>query len=304
MNEYTVFFFSWMLLAIAPSFAEDRPSPEVCSDLVTTNMDNKDVENFCEVLASTMQPNQLSLEMVQDENTCIAQAKWLGMPLTNSDVLKCLNLKLKWESDKEIDIAPNSLKATVTSNAKLTLAITNSEGTNQTMEQNCKKTLSLNGLQILLSDTFDSLKSGEEETEENESEENDASAELPRFAYCEWSFADQDGEELGIEEITAHGFKIDFEENESDIDCGKNGTNKYDCTHEMDESGHSVTLAIIDETGGVKKTSTCKIPSLEEFGQGYQEMQDYRQQMRGRPVMPPRPIRLNFGGPILSPGVF
>ena len=293
------------IISVPPPSDSETISREGCwNNLQIDRNIYRDIPYFCQSLAPLLRLEQFSLKMDRDGDTCNAQVKWMDIPLSSSNLQECLNLKLEWTSpEREISTNGDSLKATTTSPATLTLSFENFRGETQKMKQDCNPKLSLENLQIVLSDTRDNLEDnqGEEEDDDENNDEN-AQEELPKFAYCEWSIVDGEGQTVNIDKLAANGLNVEFEGNESDIDCGQNGSTKYDCTHEIDESSHTVTLTITSEGGDEKKSSTCEIPSRQYLLQEQQNLN--RRQLRPRPVVPPRPIRFNFGGPILSPGVF
>ena len=308
MGRYTVLFFTWLLCSLtaqnSSAAAEDGHEDEIVSTILDgisvtpegclNNPNTIHVQNLCEVLPSLIKTKDFSLDLKRNNANCKVRLKWLDVVLLNPSLLKCLGLKLKWKPDQSQN-GKSPLQATIPPETTIALSITKSNDEKQTIEKTCKKELKLGDLELVLSETVDNSEKNNETTSEQEEEEN-----VSKYAYCQWSVVDKNSNEVNIDSLKADGFTIEFEENTDGIDCAQNGSKKYDCTHELDDSRHIVTLAISDKTGR-KITSTCEIPSLEEL---LQEQKSYRPQLQAKPVTPPKLIRYNFGSPMLSPGVF
>ena len=321
MTRYALFVLAGILHPLVPAPSQTRPPGAVVShDAGTTETtpDNeratpkaclnglaidrsiyRDVPHFCESLQPFLRPRQFSLDVERMANdTCKARMKWMGIALEAPALLKCLKIDPRKDPGEGIDFVEkdHSFVASPNTYAKISFDFTDSEGTAHGMGSlDCKKKLRMEDLEIVLSET-DSGPLEEDDEEEGGNQIDEQS--IPKFAYCEWSIVDQDGSEISIEKLESDGFTVGIKENKDDIDCNQNGNSRYDCTHEIDDSSHTVILSLSNET--TEKTSTCNIPSQKELSQ---EQRQFYAPLPVNPALPPKPIRFNFGGPILSPGV-
>ena len=153
-------------------------------------------------------------------------------------------------------------------------------------------------MELILSNSSDDT--NEEENEEDDEDKEEEQEKVSKFFYCIWSIK-YDGKDIPFKK-TGNNFDSQGMEgisvtvkNDDNITCAvENG--KYECVPLLDDSKHAITLSISKD--GKEASLTCDIPSQKELLE--------KNQFENLPasfITTPRPIRFNFGEPILSPGV-